>query len=77
MFSHSRRPLKAEVNSSTLRFDSPVFAAAFFTAALMVGRAVALAQLASLFQKPQPPTDWRLKPDCGYRNPAPAGTGDG
>ena len=34
---------------------SPVCVTAFLTALLIVGSAVLLAQLASLFQKPQPP----------------------
>ena len=41
-------------------FERPVCAAAFLTALLIVGSAVLLAQLASAFQKPQPPVLWRV-----------------
>ena len=40
--------------------DRPVAVAALLTALLMVGSAVPLAQLASAFQKPQPPVFWRV-----------------
>ena len=60
VFSHSRRPLNVAWSSRTLTFVRPVCAAPFFTALLIVGSAVLFAQLASLFQKPQPPVFWRV-----------------
>ncbi len=62
VFSQSRRPVNAFASSSVRTFESPVCAAAFRTAALIVGSATSLAQSASLDQKPQPPVDWREYP---------------
>jgi hypothetical protein len=45
-----------------LRFANPVAAAALRTVLLSVATTVSLAQSASAFQVPQPPTVWRVKP---------------
>ena len=45
-------------------FASPLAAAALRTVLLSVATTVLLAQSASRFQTPQPPTVWRVKPVC-------------
>ena len=60
MFSQSRRPLNAEARLRVREFVMPAWAIAPVTALLIVGSAVAFAQLASAFQKPQPPVDCRV-----------------
>ena len=60
MLSHSRRPLNAEARSRVRLLVMPAWLIAPVTVLLIVGSAVALAQLASAFQKPQPPVSWRV-----------------
>jgi hypothetical protein len=60
VFSQSRRPFIVAWSSMIFTFVRPVCAAPFFTALLIVGSAVLLAQFASLFQKPQPPVFIRV-----------------
>ena len=62
MFSHSRRPLSAVCMSSTLTFASPLVAAALRVVEFSALTTTSLAQSASRFQTPQPPTDWRVQP---------------
>src|SRR5205823_11791125 len=59
-FSHRRRLLKADASSIVLMFVRPVADAAPSTAPLIVGSIFSFAYLASLFQKLQPPTSWRV-----------------
>jgi hypothetical protein len=60
VFSQRRRPLKVDWSSSRRVLVRPDWPIAARTVLLMVVRAVALAQSASVFQKPQPPTLWRV-----------------
>ena len=60
MLSQSRRPLNAEDRSSVLALVIPAVPTAPVTVLLIVGSAVAFAQSASAFQKPQPPVLCRV-----------------
>jgi hypothetical protein len=63
LLAHSACPAKAFDRSSVLRLGRPACAAAVWTARLIVGSAVPVAQSASAFQRPQPPVDWRVNPN--------------
>ena len=47
------------------RLESRLWAIASRGVVFIALTTVSLAQSASRFQVPQPPTDWRVQPDCG------------
>src|SRR5215207_1897406 len=63
VLSHSRRPSSDLCRSRTLTFASPLVAAASRVVLFNALTTVSLAQSASRFHTPHPPTDWRVHPD--------------
>ena len=60
--SHSRRPSSAFCRSSVTTLVSPDCVTAFLVVSFIAFTTTSCAQLASRFQTPQPPTDWRVQP---------------